>query len=482
GLSDAALFRHHQAGASFLLNAPLPEDATGPVVEAMCLLQAMYRQTRLLPAAAAIEHVLEVTGLLARAVAATPGGAEAGDLVHALDRVRQIAESGGSLAEAAAALEQDLEAPEVESIPLEPGRQDVVRVMNLHKAKGLEAPVVFLADPLGGYEPWAEVRVVRDGAEPQGYFRIINRWGDRGIDLLAEPAGWADHEAVEQVYVDAEVKRLLYVAATRAKDLLIISRWAGNKGRHQRPWQPFEPYLRAATELAVPVTVTPPRPRLGDVGAPARSAAAAARASRVEAARQPSWVVDSVTGTAHKAGPYGHPLQPGRTREPDTGVAWGSLVHALLENALRGPRRDREHLQRIASWLTVADPQLRRVVPEALDTVARVMATELWQRAMAAAERHEEVPFAARADADGLPRVLYGVIDLAFRMPAGWELIDYKTDQAELEELETRYRGQVSAYAEQWEALVGHRIAFAGLYGIRAGRLTSDLQPRPETR
>ena len=32
-------------------------------------------------------------------------------------------------------------------MPLEPGRTDVVRLMNLHKAKGLEAPVVFLADP-----------------------------------------------------------------------------------------------------------------------------------------------------------------------------------------------------------------------------------------------------------------------------------------------------------------------------------------------
>ena len=57
-------------------------------------------------------------------------------------------EDGGNLADAADALEADSEASnEVESLPLEPGRTDVVRLMNLHKAKGLEADVVFLADP-----------------------------------------------------------------------------------------------------------------------------------------------------------------------------------------------------------------------------------------------------------------------------------------------------------------------------------------------
>ena len=58
------------------------------------------------------------------------GEAEAGDLLHAVDRVRQITEEGGTLADAAEALIRDLESAEVESVPLEPGRTDVVRLMN----------------------------------------------------------------------------------------------------------------------------------------------------------------------------------------------------------------------------------------------------------------------------------------------------------------------------------------------------------------
>ncbi|MFQ5845782.1 MAG: UvrD-helicase domain-containing protein, partial [Planctomycetota bacterium] len=104
GLSDEALFQHRQAGYGFSLTAPLPERAGGPVVEALRVLHELYHWTRILPAPAAVERILEATGLLALAAADTPGGAEAADLLHAVDRVRQITERGGSVAEAAGAL------------------------------------------------------------------------------------------------------------------------------------------------------------------------------------------------------------------------------------------------------------------------------------------------------------------------------------------------------------------------------------------
>lgn len=481
GLGDPELFRYRRAGGAFLLTAPLADDAAGPVAGAVRRLQALYRLTRLLPAPAAVARVLEDTGLLARAVAATPGGAEAGDLVHALDRVRQVTEAGGSLADAATALAEDLVTPEVESLPLEPGRRDVVRVMNLHKAKGLEAAVVFLADPLGGVRLRADVRVARDGPRPQGWFQI-ERIRDHWRDVLAEPEGWADHEAAELGWLEAEVTRLLYVAATRARDLLVVGRWAGparaRRGRPPaRPWAALERVLGEAEELAVPGDVGAPEPDPGDLGPGARAAAAAARGASLEAARRPSWRVESVTGTAHRAGPYGHPLQAGRTREPDTGLAWGALVHALLEAAMRGPRRDREHLARVAGWLAVGNPELRRVIPEALDTVERVMAGDFWRRAAAAAECQVEVPFAAAVagEGGGPPEVLHGVIDLAFRTGEGWALIDYKTDQLPLAALADRYAAQVAAYRRQWPALAGGPVSFAGLYGVREQQLSPDL-------
>ena len=191
----------------------------------------------------------------------------------------------------------------------------------------------------------------------------------------------------------------------------------------------------------------------------------------------PSWRVESVTGTAHRAGPAGEPLQAGRTREPDTGMAWGRLVHALLEHAGRGPRRDRAHLERVARWLTVEDAELRRVIPEALDTVERVMGSDLWQRALAAEELLVEVPFAVRLEGDdGTPRVLHGVIDLAFLGPDGWELVDYKTDQADVATLAARYGEQVRQYATQWTAATAVDVSYAGLFAVRQNGLSENLR------
>ena len=470
GLSDPELFGHRQAGSGFLITAPNVAEMPGPVGEALRVMHRMYEWTRRLPAPAAVERILESTGLLATTAAGSPGGAEAGDLLHAVDRIRQVTEQGGTLADAAEALIEDLSSAEVESVPLEPGRTDVVRVMNLHKAKGLEAPVVFLADPVRGWIDRVDVRVVREGLSAVGYFELSRPKGEFGKTCLARPADWEDHEKQERVYVEAEQRRLLYVAATRARDLLVVSRPA-NAGGRSRPWQMLEPYLAQVPRLAVPPVAVPPAPTRPDLSAGARAVSAAAREARLAMLGEASWQVESVTGTAHRAGPYGHPLQEGRTREPDTGMAWGSLIHFLLEHAMRGPRRDREHLERVANWFAFDRPELRRVVPEALDTVERVMTAEFWQEALAAGERAVEVPFAVIVEAPGAtPRLLHGVIDLAYRTADGWTLIDYKTDQlgAGVEALASRYAAQIRAYTTHWSAQLGVTTR-AGLHFIRSG-------------
>jgi len=155
GLSDPELFRHRQIGSSFLVTAPNLAEVPGPVGEALRTMRTMYEWTRRLPAPAAVERILEATGLLALTAAGSPGGAEAGDLLHAVDRIRQVTEEGGTLADAAETLIRDLESTEVESVPLEPGRTNVVRLMNLHKAKGLEAPWSSWPTPSGaGSTAW----------------------------------------------------------------------------------------------------------------------------------------------------------------------------------------------------------------------------------------------------------------------------------------------------------------------------------------
>src|SRR5439155_24788092 len=119
---------------------------------------------------------------------------EAGNLLRAVDRIRQVVEDGGGLAAAADVLDEDIDAGEIEALPLKPARDDVVRLMNLHKAKGLEASVVFLADPTAWLSDRVDIRVVRDGARALGYMQLGRRFG-QGWLVVGEPAGWAMHEA-----------------------------------------------------------------------------------------------------------------------------------------------------------------------------------------------------------------------------------------------------------------------------------------------
>ncbi len=381
----------------------------------------------MLPAGAALERILERTGYLALA-ATTTGCVEAGDLLHAIDRVRQVAEGGQSLAAAAAALEEDREAAsEVESLPLEPGQSDVVRVMNLHKAKGLEAPVVFLADPCGGFKPRVDVRIIRDGLVASGYFSITTEFG-RSEKVLAQPAGWDQLKQDEQAYLVAEESRLLYVAATRARDLLVVGRWANNSGGGVRAWEAFAPFLGGLPELPVPATVSAPAAQPADLSAAANAQASAMRDAAHIQARMPSWSATSVTAEARHIAKIARseeadPDDPTRVVVPDTpshradaGMAWGTLIHGLLEHAMRHKTATRDDLRRLAMWLTVEEPQLRVVIDEALDTVETVAQADFWAKARAS-EHQEEVPFCVGAPTPGgTPGLTSGIVDLVHRV------------------------------------------------------------------
>jgi ATP-dependent helicase/nuclease subunit A len=533
GVSDRQLFAHRQAGGYFGFSAAPAGASSGPggrvfrpgegaVADALDRLGGFLRLTRKLRLAAAVERILEESGFLALAAVAAEGAAPAGDVLHAVDLVRAVADEGGSLADAATALEEAADSSEIESVPLEPGRRDVVRVMNLHKAKGLEAAVVFLVDPLGAAKRAADVRIIREGHSARGYLAVSRDVGEHGTELVAHPAGWDQHEAAELDYVDAEESRLLYVAATRARELLVVSRW-DKDSKGQRPWSALDAYLAGVPELAVPAAGPATKKTTGKVTAKARAKAATARALREEFAARPSWDATSVTalvaadregeseGTepksarhaegregggggreseiAHPPGAHGEQggggvemtdVSEAAASRLDAGVEWGSLVHGLLEHAMRRPGATRADLERLARWLTVETPELRPVIPDALDLVEKIVDAPFWQDARGGSDRDVEVPFAVRIPAgESLgslgpvrrPTVLHGAIDLVYRTADGWRILDYKTDLAAAAgaTLLDRHAPQLAHYRAAWERVTGEKVGRQGIVALRTG-------------
>jgi ATP-dependent helicase/nuclease subunit A len=444
------------------------------VSTALNALYRYYRWTRMLPAGAALDKILEDTGYPALA-ATTPGGVEAGDLLHAVDRVRQVVEEGGSLADAADALEADSEASnEVESLPLEPGRTDVVRLMNLHKAKGLEADVVFLADPCGGFNPRVDVHIKRDGARALGWFKVGRKYtrqdGSPGFTLLGEHADWARHEQAEQPFLDQEQTRLLYVAATRAREMLVVSRQSPPKGTPA--WGALNAALDRAKELPVPARVEVAAPAPSVCSLEAQAEAHGARLAADTRVNQPTWSIASVTAEAKHIAAMTRRAQPVAEGDPtrvvaqdtpshraDAGLAWGTLIHGLLEHAMRHQNATRDDLRRLAMWLTVEEPQLRAVIEEALDTVERAVRADFWP--VAQSRVHSvETPFTVAEPG----RLTNGVIDLLFESDAGWQVVDYKTDRMLAD---GQYEAQLQAYRRALQQL-GCGVAGASIVKVRS--------------
>ena len=487
GVSDPDLFEFKRRGGWFSVFQDLDAAVTpdGSVSAALRALSRYYRWTRVLPAAAALERVLEDSGYLALA-ATNPGGVDAGDIIHAVDRVRQVVETGGSLADAADALETDRDATsEVESLPLEPGRTDVVRLMNLHKAKGLEANVVFLADPLGGVKPRVDVHIERTELRALGWLKLVRRSETSYAEtVLGEHADWCAHEAAEVPYLQAEEDRLLYVAATRGRQLVVVSRWVGTATN--RAWGVLDSFLKQAPQLSVPAAVSSRAVGALDCSTASQTAAMESREKAHARVNRPSWSVTSVTAEARHIGRMTRSVEassddPSKvvvadtpSHRADAGQAWGTLVHGLLEHAMRHRGATRGDLRRLAMWLTVEEPQLRAVIEEALDTIMAAASGAFWGDAKKSPECYEEAPFAIRETRDGLPAVLSGVIDLVHRSEAGWKIVDYKTDSGvEAAGLSAKYAGQVATYERAWRRFVPEAVTSL-LISTRVGNTGRD--------
>ncbi|HET7695432.1 MAG TPA: UvrD-helicase domain-containing protein [Vicinamibacterales bacterium] len=183
-----------------------------PIVESLHLLQRLHRRRNYRPVADTIQELLDATRAHVGIVLRSAGEQALANVFHVAELAREY-EAGGGLsfrgfvdelrlaAETAAAGEAPI---------LEEG-SDGVRMMTVHKAKGLEFPVVVLAD--------LTCKLARAEA---------GRWLDPERNLCAlKIGGWSPidlllHDAEEAARDRAESQRLTYVAATRARDLLVV--------------------------------------------------------------------------------------------------------------------------------------------------------------------------------------------------------------------------------------------------------------------
>jgi ATP-dependent helicase/nuclease subunit A len=343
---------------------------------------------------------------------------------------------------------------------LDQGLRDEVRIMTVHGAKGLQAPVVILADTMQVPQP--------DGG-------LMWYGGDGRLGKEAEALLWpprsrvrersAQRLAAEQrTRQDEEYRRLLYVAMTRAEDRLYIAGYGTRRAPPDAAWwnviaRGLEPVAEKFAfeshpgrpddgpemawqgdgfRLQMPQTADPDSCREVD-------------ASATDTPELPGWV-DTM---APEEPEPPRPLVPSRptlpeptTRSPlgnDNGLAFqrGVLVHRLLQTLPNLEESDRSGAARAFLSRPIHGLKLDQVdalVDETLAVLGDTACAPLFGPGSRA-----EVPVAGVVRG----RAISGRIDRLVVGSGGVKILDFKTNRlppGRPEDVPVLYLRQMSAY------------------------------------
>ncbi len=464
GLGDDELYEFSRSGGTFNYRIPLPKglpkELVGQITGAFDHLNRAEGWLKGKTAAAALEKVAEDLGIVPFSAASEEGSSRAGCLLRVFELVKHWEDEGMHWGQVMTELRALLEEPgyEVEGMTLETGQEEVVRLMNLHQAKGLEANVVFLADPCdtSSERHGVEFHVSRTASTPFLSLPAKKRVGQFREEVIAEPEGWEDDEAEEGRFLEAEELRLLYVAATRARNLLVVSRYNGKTDKG--PWAPLYPFLQEVPELpavqaAVQARIDP------SVDDSEWDACSEDRAERWEAVRQPSFSLATVSTEDEPEGDLYRAFE-------GKGMEYGRVIHRLFEMAVkhRLPKNGNVYIHHLldASGL---DRALEEEVGAVLATFCN---SAEWGEIQASSAVYTEVPLAVGDSRNSGVNVERGRIDLIYRTPVGWKMIDYKTD-ADVASIPLRYTDQLNAYARHWGSITDERVAVRGFWMTEIG-------------
>lgn len=321
-----------------------------------------------------------------------------------------------------------------------------VRILTIHAAKGLEAPVVCIADSAAT-------------AGNSGHFRVLVEWPPeatiprRIVPLPSSGRRDAVLRALAESEQEAEQREqanLLYVALTRARHMLILSATAGKRQDRAeledgRTWYGTLVHALADTlgERDDGRRVFGDEPAMEPAGAHAEPAAPAAD-------------IDELPAALPTAGSFVRPSDSAGVEDGSTEArlarARGTAIHRMLERLGRGLE--------IESAARYADEEI------AIDE-ARLQAWYDEARAVVSAERFRELFDPAHFDQawneaditfrDGDGRLVTGTIDRLVKSGDRVTVIDYKThadaEPERLDALAGEYEEQMTRYATGVQAL-----------------------------
>jgi ATP-dependent helicase/nuclease subunit A len=324
--------------------------------------------------------------------------------------------------------------------------RDEVRVMTVHGAKGLEAPLVILADtmtpPAGPKQP----RLLH-------LSRKAVIWAGRKAD---DSTALVNARRTALTEASDEYRRLLYVAMTRAADRLIVCGADGERKRPDGCWydlirRALDPYLVEESDGDEKVW----RFRKTAVTAIAAPAALSKTTSKLERPEFPLWLRQTAPVQSSRPAPLSPSsafaedigrAAPEAARDRQKALQRGQIVHRLMQSLpdLPQPARGRA-LERYLANANLSVSEQAEIARQVLGIIEDGNFAEVF-----AAGSRPEVPIVGRIPrAGGEPILVSGQVDRLSVAADDVLAIDYKTDStvpAQLENVPAAYVTQLALY------------------------------------
>ncbi len=508
-IPDAALLRFRSQYGRLHPFHKLPdvlEPEFLPLADALQLIAGLHRGRNRRPAAETVNILLEATRGHA-GFALRPAGQQILANVYRIGDLARSYEFSGGISFRGFVEELSAQAERAESAEapvLEEGSEGV-RLMTVHTAKGLEFPVVILADMTANLQ----------AANPDRYIAGERRLCATRI-LGCAPRELLEHDAEEREREKSEGVRVAYVAVTRARDLLVVpvvgdKEWEGwvsplNKALYPEPDQFRKstlalgcPPFGDASVLSRPLeyeqegecSVKPGshRPRAGEhsvvwwdpralhlgveetFGIRQEELLADGPYASESIAKYSAWQqqrmralerggklsIDIITASTAERGPQDVPcdvelIELTKQRKRPSGKRFGTLVHAILQDVeFSANEADIKALAAVHSRVFGASDKEKSA---AIQASLAALAHPIFARARKADRCYRELPVLLRLDP---PKILEGTIDLAFLEAGVWTIVDFKTD-SDLEFRREHYENQARWYALALRELTGQGV------------------------